>query len=463
MSLTKVSPHSGSTSGFEFHHIHLLYCRWTLENKDHKSLALRSKMDLCARPIRIGALYEYATIVPKCRDVLGKDTPFTPEAFYQACPIFRWFIDSIKLTNRAACSDPLQKILLKVLWFKTENETNPLISELSRGNIDVVPQPYFYDDPRLENLTWSQPFMFFHYVVLTGPKSLIPRQSPLTLPLAPFTPLVWLLCILSLAIVASVDCFRMKVRRSKTFFYLSQLMGLLYLIHCSYLRAVTSLPSSPQLPFKDLQELGNSLNQGKLTLVDSETFCSDYLQIAKELIPGLHHIYQPLCNYSFLGAFEVVSRSENLVTISDEAGALENLHRIGSESLANVRFFPLSSMPEMGGFYVSKRARQLGEELSRASEIVGAMDRLEIDRLSNRRSWLIAADVRKRTQVDIGHLKLAFLIGAVGHAIALVVLVLEKTVLLKRMSLDLTASRDRVTEMDLRSMDVGIYRRKPAF
>ncbi len=411
------------------------------------------KMDLCTRPIRVG-FPQVATDTPQCSAILNENVLFTPDEIHQACPSS--FSQSIKLFQ-GACSEAFQKLLIKVILPRTENG-DPMYMELKRGEIDAIGWTLYFDPPYEQNVTVAQPFSFTREVLVIGPKALIPFQEPLALLLAPFTSTVWLLSLLSVLVVASVDVLRRKCTNSRQLFGLGQLLALLYLMYTSNFKAVISQPSPRRLPFKDLEELATNLNLGKQRLLNEKANCQNWGQDgARELIPGLDHNYQPLCNYSSeTEVLQAVIQSENFIVLADEEAALEILDEMGPEALANANIEPLVSGLRMSGFVVSKQPKKLSEHLSRTSELVGALGRLHYERLSNKRSMLRAGMVRQRDYVVIGHLKLLFVLALVGYGIALVTFLLEWSISMKRRkSLDLLASGRKIMEL---TMDDGEFR-----
>ncbi len=269
-------------------------------------------MDLCTRPIRLGVFHGFIT--PQCSAVLSKNDLFTPDEINQAC--YGYFSQSIKLIQ-GACSKAFQKMLLKVILFKAENGTDPMLIKLKRGEIDVIETAWYFDafSPCEQNtITWVQPIAFSRMVLFIGPKALIPFREPLTLLLAPFTSTVWLLSLLSVLVVTSVDVLHRKFHNSMHFFCLRHLIALLYLVYTSNFKAVISQPSPHRLPFKDLEELGTNLNLGKQRLVFPKMYCQSWGPYARMLIRGLDHNYQPLCNYSSeTELFQAVYQSENVI------------------------------------------------------------------------------------------------------------------------------------------------------
>ncbi len=418
-------------------------------------LSTEQTMDFCSKPITLGVLHMYANAV--CPGIFQKNVLFTPDAFDQACDAFSPFVQSMKLIQ-GTCPGPIDNILLKAVSLKAENGTDPLLKELERGKIDVIAHPYIYS-AQYQNVSWALPIVFSRHVLLIGPKALIPYYEPLTLLLAPFTSIVWLISVLSVAVVGSLDVLHTKIRKSTHFFCLGQVMALLYLLYTSNLKAVISQPSESRLPFNDLQELVANLNLGKRQLVIPKVHCPSWRPLVRKLIPGLHRNYQPDCNYNSPSkSILAASLSENLFTLMDEATALRALDYKGSQVyLANVSIWPVSTL--IGGFLVSKQRKQLAEHISRTSEIVGALYQLEIDRLSSKRSRLHTGMGSKRTHILIGHLKLLFLIAVIGYGIALSVFLLEMSVLIKgrtRRSLDLLTSGRQITQET--SMDDGVFR-----
>ncbi len=419
-------------------------------------------MGLCARPINLGALYEYLSDYPQhCQSILNETRLFTVEALHQACPAaFVFFIQSMMLINQGTCPNSSLKIKLKLHWFHMGNGTDILGEQLNNGTIDVIPHPHFYMERPVwaQHVGWTQPIAFSRFVLLVGSRALILPHRPLTLLLTPFTPLVWLFSMLAAAAATFIDIFHMKVHQTRQFLYLRQLMVVFYCIYSLNLKAIISQPRGNRLPFKDLPHLASNLNLGKQQLIFSEAF-SNWVMLAKLIIPGLDHDYKAQSNYTLEEMYQVVASSDSIFTLADEGSALLFMNRIAQETLASVELVPLVSVPQPGGFLVSKRRARLGELLSRVSEIVQTQNQLPIDRIANKRANYAANGNKARGDIHMGHLKLVFLVGAVGCAIALAAFLLENVLAwFHRGSMDLVASERHA--VNGRSMEDGVFRKK---